>query len=156
MIKLYRFTDGGCQYWETWDNEDGTFTVHWGELGFEGDTKLLSGSGPNSAEILAEAEANQKLAEGYDEPETVYGLEISYKVDGFGTQDDLDKRHRLEEQLNETLGWTGLGHCDGGSIGSDSMEVYCLVVDFPLARSVIEQDLKDTEFGDYLSITEPD
>lgn len=42
---------------------------------------------------------------------------------------DLKKRTRLEDHLNELLGWTGLGHCDGGSIGSGTLEACCLVVD---------------------------
>ncbi len=54
--------------------------------------------------------------------------------------------------MNETLGWSGLGHCDGGSIGSGTMEVCCFVVDFDIAKSVIEADLKSTEFDDYSRI----
>jgi len=54
--------------------------------------------------------------------------------------------------MNETLGWTGLGACDGGSIGSGSMEVCCFVVDFNAAKQVIEADLEGTEFGDYSRI----
>ncbi|WP_346823269.1 hypothetical protein [Rapidithrix thailandica] len=46
--------------------------------------------------------------------------------------------------MDRTLGWTGLGHTDGGSIGSGIMEVGCIVVDFELAKKLIEQDLKDT------------
>ena len=74
---------------------------------------------------------------------------IEYPVDGMGTTKDLDKRHKLEERMNETLGWTGLGNCDGGSMGSGTMEVCCFVVDFKIAKRVIEEDLKSTKFGDY-------
>ncbi|MEN7550487.1 hypothetical protein AAG747_21385 [Rapidithrix thailandica] len=56
----------------------------------------------------------------------------------------MEKRHQLEERMDRTLGWTGLGHTDGGSIGSGIMEVGCIVVDFELAKKLIEQDLKDT------------
>jgi hypothetical protein len=44
-------------------------------------------------------------------------LKLYRHIDGFGSDRDIDKRHRLEERLNELLGWTGLGHVDGGSIG---------------------------------------
>lgn len=50
------------------------------------------------------------------------------------------------------LGWTGLGHCDGGSIGSGTMEVCCFVVDFEIGRKVIAADLKGTKFDDYTRI----
>jgi hypothetical protein len=56
--------------------------------------------------------------------------------------------------MNEVLGWTGLGHCDGGSIGSGTMEVCCMVVDVDIATRVIESDLKNTEFEDYSRIYE--
>ena len=52
--------------------------------------------------------------------------------------------------MNETLGWAGLGNCDGGSIGT--MEICNFVVDFPLAKAVIEADLKGTEFENYTKI----
>jgi len=58
--------------------------------------------------------------------------------------------------MNETLGWTGLGNCDGGNIGSGTMEVCCFVVDFELAKKVIEIDLKNTEFADYTRIYNED
>ena len=81
-------------------------------------------------------------------------LEIEYKIDGFGSEEDLDKRHKLEDRMNETLGWTGLGHTDGGSIGSGTMEVGCIVVDFEIAKKVIIEDLKNTEFENYTRIFE--
>jgi hypothetical protein len=32
------------------------------------------------------------------------------------------------------------------------MEVCCFVIDFDIAKKIIEQDLKDTEFADYTRI----
>jgi len=66
-------------------------------------------------------------------------LLIEFKVDGMGTPEDVEKRTRLQSRMDETLGWTGLGRCDGGSIGSGTMEVCCFVVDFETARQVIEK-----------------
>jgi hypothetical protein len=54
--------------------------------------------------------------------------------------------------MDETLGWTGLGACDGGSIGGGTMEVCNFVVDFDVAKRVIEEDLAGTEFADYVRI----
>lgn len=53
---------------------------------------------------------------------------VQDKIDGFGTQDDLSKRHQIEEALNKALGWTGNGHCDGGDIGSGTSNVWCYVL----------------------------
>jgi hypothetical protein len=73
-------------------------------------------------------------------------------VAGGGSRPVMSMRHALEERMNETLGWTGLGYCDGGSIGSGTMDVCCFVVDFKIAKRVIEKDLKNTKFADYSRI----
>jgi hypothetical protein len=85
-------------------------------------------------------------------PDDEWILEVVYPVVGFGTRADLEKRHALQDRLNETLGWTGLGHVDGGSTGSGTMEVACFVVEPEVAKKVIEEDLRDTAFGDFSEI----
>ena len=79
-------------------------------------------------------------------------LLIEYRIDGVGNSADLSKRHALEDRMNEVLGWVGLGHCDGGSIGAGTMEVCCRVIDFELARTAIEADLAGSTFSDYSRI----
>lgn len=158
MLKLYKLIDNQLQYWETWDKDEKTAIVHWGIVGQRGqDKEVKSGLFSNFRETV-QKEINEKLKEGYAEfNEDNYSfLEIEYKIEGFGTDEDLDKRHRLEEKMDEVLGWTGLGHTDGGSIGSGTMEVGCIVVDFDIAKKVIEEKLKDTEFGDYSRIFKMD
>jgi hypothetical protein len=44
MLKLYKFNDREKLYWETWGNDDGTHTIHWGELGTEGNSKTIKSS----------------------------------------------------------------------------------------------------------------
>lgn len=156
MLKLYRFTDSKKEYWETWDNDDGSHTVHWGELGTKGDSKTVKGSLLKKPEKLIQKEINELVAQGFDEAEEEYTLLIEYAVEGMGSKEDVEKRHRLEERMNETLGWTGLGNCDGGSIGSGTMEACNFVVDFEVAKKVIEADLKGTEFENYTRIYDED
>jgi hypothetical protein len=58
-------------------------------------------------------------------------LLIEYAVEkSFGNAVELEQRHALESRMDQTLGWTGLGACDGGSSGSATMEACCYVVDF--------------------------
>ena len=57
--------------------------------------------------------------------------------------------NEFQSRMDETLGWTGLGFCDGGSIGSGIMEVCCFVVNFEIAKKVIENDLNGTEFSNF-------
>lgn len=152
MLKLYKFTGSKKEYWETWDNGDGSHSVHWGELGTTGQSKEIKGSFLKKPEKIIQKEIDEMVALGFRPVDDEYTLLIEYSVDGMGSKEDVEKRHRLEDRMNETLGWTGLGNCDGGSIGSGTMEVCNFVVDFDVAKRVIENDLKGTEFENYTRI----
>jgi hypothetical protein len=147
MLKLYKNIAGQWHYWETWEKDKSSSVIHWGIVGERGQDNLVSNK-------ILEAEIDNIKDQDYiefDELDPAI-LMIEYPVSGMGTVRDVDKRHLLEDRMNQTLGWTGLGHCDGGSIGSGTMEVCCFVVDFEIARKVIEQDLKNSDFSDYSRI----
>lgn len=153
MIKLYKRVDGRLRYHEAWLDE-GVITEHWGPVGDRGSSQEHPAPRDKSEKAALRAVLKSALDSGYepiDDEQTSIVL-IEYEIDGFGTPADLEKRHALESRMNETLGWTGVGHCDGGSIGSGSMEVSCVVVDADIAKRVIEDDLKGTEFSDYSRI----
>ena len=154
MLKLYNFSNDKKEYWETWDNDDGSHTVHWGELGTKGNSKTVKSSLLKKAEDKIQKEIDALVVKGFTpiELEEQCTLLIEYSVEGMGKKEDIEKRHKLEERMNETLGWTGLGSCDGGSIGSGTMEVCNFVVDFETAKQVIVNDLKNTEFSNYTRI----
>jgi hypothetical protein len=158
MIKLYRKQDGRItHYHEAWLDVSGV-TEHWGPLGERGQTtehprKADLSEYDNLQSVLAIATASGFLP---IETEDHAVLAIEYAVNGMGSTNDLDKRNALISRMDETLGWTGLGHCDGGSIGSGTMEVCCLVVDFDIAKRVIEADLRKTTFADYTRIYRED
>ncbi len=156
MLKLYRLNGANRDYWETWEQDSGTHVVHWGRLGTRGESRAVTSTSMQQAEAVLQREVDELVSQGYApvDPDDHAVLLVEHAVDGMGNAADLDKRHRLEDRLSETLGWTGLGACDGGSIGSGSMEVCCLVVEFELARKVIEADLAGTEFADYRRIFE--
>jgi hypothetical protein len=126
--------------------------VHWGELGTKGESREIRSSLFKKAETAVQAEIHRRVEQGYDEIEDEFTLMIEYEVDGMGCEADVERRHRLQERMSETLGWTGLGECDGGSIGSGTMEVCCFVADFEVAKAVIEADLRGTEFENYTRI----
>lgn len=154
MLKLYKTVNGQLHYWETWEENRRTATIHWGIVGEEGEQKEVSSGFFSSVHKSVQKLIDQKLEEGYTafEEEQLATLEIVYTIDGFGNEADLDKRYLLEEKLNQILGWTGLGEVDGGSIGSGTMEVACLVVDVEIAKKVIQKELQNTEFEDYSEI----
>jgi len=150
MIKLYNDKN---EYWEAWEHK-GEFIAHWGELGSQGFTTKIERTFFRSAKKRLEKAIAKKRSEGFREKdrEELYTLIVEFEVEGHGTGKDIDKRERLFERMNDLLGWTGLGHCDGGSIGSGTMEVCCFVVSFDLAKKVIAKDLTGTEFENYSRI----
>ena len=143
MLKLYKKTTHGAQYWEAWD-ADGEVMVHWGTIGERGQTqsiKVEAGKNPNA---IIKCESKRPKREGYKTIPTskLARIVIQYKIDGKGTTNDLDKRVPVENLMNEGLGWKGLGHCDGGDIGSGTMNVFCFVVDAETAVPHIVEELK--------------
>ena len=158
MLKLYKNIDNQLHYWETWNKDDKTGIIHWGIVGQQGQSKEVKSGLLSNFKKSIQKEIDEKIKEGYAEfnEDNFSFLEIEYIIDGFGTEEDLDKRHRLEEKMDEVLGWTGLGHTDGGSIGSGTMEVGCIVVDFDIAKRIIEKSLTNTEFSNYSRIFKMD
>lgn len=156
MIKLFKLMPNGeLLYHEAWVNGD-EVTVHWGKAGERGQSETyFDPRAESDPETLLSELLEQPFANGFrpiDEDDLCV-LIVEYDLGSeWGDSGNLDKRHRLEERMNETLGWTGIGHCDGGSIGSSTMEVCCIVADFDVAKRVIEADLSGTEFDNYSRI----
>jgi hypothetical protein len=158
VIKLYkRGADGRLSYHEAWE-DGGKVVEHWGVVGTRGDSKthsigFLRRGASRIAAVLAPARS-QGFAD-IDEAE-LRTVIVEYAVVGMGNEQDLEKRYAVQARMDETLGWTGLGHCDGGSIGSGTMEVCCLVVDVEIAKQVIADDLAGTAFADFVRIYDED
>ena len=109
----------------TWDSNDGSHAVHWRVLGTEGKSKVVKRSVLKKPEEKIQKEIDSLLENGFApiQPEDYFTLQIEFPVEGMGNKEDVEKRHRLQDRMNETHGWAGLGACDGGSIGSGTMEV---------------------------------
>ncbi len=107
MLKLYRFSELKKEYWETWEDGDGNHTIHWGDLGTRGQLRTIRGANPKAARASIQNEVDSLLNEGFAPKQDHVTLMIEYEVDGMGTMEDVEKRHRLKDRMNETLGWTG-------------------------------------------------
>lgn len=153
MIRLHkRGPDGSItHYHEVWvEPQNRRIIEHCGRLGEQGEAKPHRVWLLRSLEEQVEALLSPARDAGYvelGEADHVW-LIVEYGPDGWGNADDLEKRHALEDRLNEILGWTGLGECDGISMGSTTLEAACRVVDFALARAVITDALEGSEYGD--------
>lgn len=155
MLKLYRTKSGVKEYWEAWATPS-EITIHWGKLGEDGRTRELSATpGINPNETI-ERESKPLRAAGFKALKRTerHSVVIQYQIPGQGSSGDLDKRIKVEELMNDRLGWTGLGHCDGGDIGSGSMNIFCYVADIEIAESVIVRELKSNGLLDGAVIVE--
>lgn len=151
MIKLYKHVVAETHYWEAWDAGNGSVTVHWGVLGTQGESKDVPIPQNATADEIIDRESQTLRSNGYNtiNIEEHVQLILQFKTqDAWGDTGDLDKRHSVEDILNECLGWTGNGHCDGGDIGSGTINAYSFVVDPYLARDAIVVALKHEDLID--------
>jgi hypothetical protein len=155
MIKLYKSIDGQLHYHEAWTG-DGLILEHWGKVGEKGERREHKvPRGRQAVAVLEDVLLDIREDDYAEIDEDVQPMVvIEYRVDGMGSARDLDKRAAIQDRMDEVLGWTGLGYCDGGSMGKGTMEVACRVVDAAVAKRVIEADLQGTDFGDYARIYE--
>jgi len=148
MTKLYKNVGGLLRYHEAWEG-DGVIIEHFGEVGDRGEiwesvTRLTTES------VLSSARANGYLEISEDDHAS---LVLEYPVkESFASEQELNWRNEVSEQVDQLLGWTGLGKWTGSSSGSGTMEVAYLVVDFELAKRVIEEELKKSQFLNYSRI----
>jgi hypothetical protein len=149
-VKLYKRHDGRLLYREAWiDGEN--VVEHSGIYGERGLTSEHAEAGPVRQREVMDAITADAKSKGFRAiPEArLVGLLVSKNISGMGTKGDQRRRHALEDFLNEVTGWHGLGHCDGGSIGTGSMEAFCLVVDYEIAAEVIARELASSPFNDF-------
>lgn len=78
--------------------------------------------------------------------DTRYSLVVQYRMEGWGSAAELDRRNRLEEILDEALQASGNGECDGGDIGSGSMDLFLEeIVDPDRATATVINTLKNAQ-----------
>jgi hypothetical protein len=63
--------------------------------------------------------------------------------DSFDADDDLEFRQELEELATRCLRAGGTGECDGGDIGSGTINVFCTVTDASVATRAIVEGLAE-------------
>jgi hypothetical protein len=144
MLKLYKRGKRGMRYWEAWAQVLWV-VIHQGKVGERGQVKHLEPvAGKSPEEVIAEA-ASLPRQKGYTEipVEEHFQVVVQYRLKTWGSAKDLKRSHKIEDLLNESLGWTGNGHCDGNDIGSGTMNIFSLAVDPKLATEMIVNTLRE-------------
>ena len=153
--RLYKRIDGVLHY-ESVFAHSGVALHHTGKVGSKGKTKELPFAGTPKKAV--DTFLGVARAKGFSELPEEHEIEIQYDIADFGSEQDLEKLHALEDHLHNLLGDLGLGVCHENSIGGGTMEVSCYVVDADIAMKNIKKALKGTRFADYarIHIVEPD
>ena len=105
-----------------------------------------------SARKEIEAEKQQHYADGFQEVENNdhHILQIKYSYQNSNTGELTLNMTILQKKIKEILDWTGLGHCDNNLNETNPEDIYCIVIDSEIAKSVIEKDLSKTEFINHI------
>lgn len=145
-FKRYRRQDGQLFYWEAWLDESGV-VEHRGVCGSLGVTEQLLARDP-----FAVLDERCRLAEASGYRPIPISAHKTIRVHLQASNNDvralLDRRHALEDWLNELLGWRGLGECDGGETDGVTATAFCLSVDGRLGKSIIAEALAKSPFSD--------
>jgi len=102
--------------------------------------------GTDPQTVLA-ALAQRARDEGYDTAPQ-HTLMIQYGLDGWGSDADLERRHKVESLLTNALVSFGYGTVDGGDIGSGKMTVFAFVVDAAAAAACCVDALREAALLD--------
>lgn len=158
MIKLYKESNNTIHYFEIWINEDKTLTIHQGKLGEVGETENLDTKNKDlPTDVLLAKHISDKKEIGYKELNDLTEFIVQYSyVEDCNQAELIEKRDYIESLFNNCLGWTGNGHCDGGDIGSGTMNIFCYVVDKNIAIHTILEVLEEEDLLDNLKIAYAD
>ena len=142
MIKLIKTTTSNIHYWEVWQNNT-SLVIHKGVVGNLGQQSQIDVQ-PDQQPQRMDDLAQQVTANGYKavSVDDLTDIVIQYRVAGFGTKSDLNKRTQIQDLLDQCLGWTGNGHCDGGDIGSGTMNIFCYVIAVDKAIVTVTAELE--------------
>lgn len=67
---------------------------------------------------------------------------VQYRIDGFGGESDLARRHRIEDLLGEAFEAADVGVLDGGDIGGGSMNIFLYTHDRRAAEELVVRTLR--------------
>lgn len=141
-------------YWEVWEEDEKTLIVHCGCVGDTGEMYEIELYPFQRVEKEMKELADEHLADGYKELDEEELIEFVLQYDYAENQleEALEKRHQVQEIMDEALGWSGNGYCDGGDIGSGTINIFTFVIDVDKALQTTLEELKNQQLSDGVKI----
>lgn len=149
MLKLYKQQEGELLYWEAWEDAK-EIVLHWGVLGDRGETAVVPLPEFEPPMTAIEKQAYDVRQDGFSErkADDLFELIIRYEHGGNDASADIERAYAIEELMDETLGWTGNGYCEGNDITDGGVNIYCFVVEPRTACKTIVDDLTEADLLD--------
>lgn len=149
MQTLYRRSTGRLNWLQMRDHGTGSAALLSGTVG--GRASAVARGGYSEIATALDRRRTEGFRE-YGAGEMV-GLDVVFSIRGdFPTGADFALRNRVSDRVEALLMDTGLGVWTGASGGMGEMEISFDVVDGPLARKLIAEDLQGSEFSGFSDI----
>jgi len=147
LIRLLKKGEKEWGFWEAWyEEKEALYAVHVGTVGEKGGqySVLSDQAAGNNLQALQEW-INEMKEEGYVEvtKEDLQPLHVQFF---HLNAEDVETRYRIEQILDECLGTTGNGHCDGGDDSRGGLVFICRVLQIDQAVVDVRQALRETSF----------
>ena len=154
MLRLYSRQFDRPAYWETWEKE-GQTCIHFGTVGERGETLWFPAHLREAMTRKLAGEVEKLREKGYEElaPDEFCQFVVQYPT----ALIDAATRERLEALIDEALGWTGNGTCDGVDANGQRVNILCAVLAPPPACETILAILREERLlkGATLAATVP-
>lgn len=154
MIRAYKEVNDDLLYFHIWEEDETNAVFYQGVMGNKGELEHVSAITVNELAKKIDQKVDELNETGWSgiEDDEYDVLIIEYKIDGEGSDADHDKREAIQNRMNELLNQSGVGWCDGSSVGDGIMNICCIVFDYQLAYDIINEDLNESEFEDFSRI----
>ena len=144
MLKTYKRDDRGrLLFREAWATSPGEAVVHTGTVGRRGKSEQRVVTEGQEAFLAAfERDARSRGFAPIPRADQLW-LVVQFPLRSkMGNKRDAWLLEKGSEYLNNELGWRGLGHVDGHDRGNHKLNIFCVVVDAPLAVTAAKSCLR--------------
>ncbi|MGG1661202.1 hypothetical protein [Brevibacillus sp. NRS-1366] len=135
------------RFWEGWyEEKEQLYTVHFGQVGEKGDHyAVLADQVEGRTHQVLQEWADEMKEKGYMEVTNADLRPLTVQFPNL-KESDMEFRYTIEQLLDDCLGRTGNGHCNGGDDSRQGLTLTCRVIQMDKAVAVVVQALRETSF----------